>query len=379
MTSLAGASEGIPSYDSVSLFQYFADELLPNRGSGFEVYGQLCNHPFPICGSGRTFIVRRWPTGSRDEKSERMHFRPSEALKSLRSSITDGPGEESLRYRSLIQELRILLHKPLATHPNLLRILDLAWELDPAGTQMVLPTISTEFAAFGTLQTFLDSYEVPYGLKRRLILGVAEGLSALHKCCITHGDVKLENVLICQSNDPNVLFVAKLSDFGFSLDTSEGGPQHLVGRTPMWSAPEATERLSPQSMHLTDVYSFGFVIWSTAIDGRNPFYELEHLPRDLETRIESFNFLKVTNELCSEAISQIRSTDIEPHIFEEISELVESSLQFEPAERNLDWILTLLRSRAPDEAENGSLSRIEPGPLKPFDPSKVSEPLVSGT
>jgi len=56
----------------------------------------------------------------------------------------DGPGEESLRYRSLIQELRILLHKPLATHPNLLRILDLTWELDPAGTQMVVPTITTE-------------------------------------------------------------------------------------------------------------------------------------------------------------------------------------------------------------------------------------------
>src|SRR5271168_368066 len=123
------------------------------RGSGFQVYGQLCNHTFSICGSGRTFIVRRWPTGSRDEKSEKMHFRPSEALKSLRSSIMDGPGEESLRYRSLIQELRILLHKPLATHPNLLRILDLTWELDPAGTQMVVPTISTEFAAFGTLPT----------------------------------------------------------------------------------------------------------------------------------------------------------------------------------------------------------------------------------
>ena len=102
MTSLVSAFESTPSYDSVSLFQYVADELLSNGGSGFEVYGQLCNHPFPICGSGRTFIVRRWPTGSRDEKNERMHFRPSEALKSLRSSITDGPGEESLRYRSLI-------------------------------------------------------------------------------------------------------------------------------------------------------------------------------------------------------------------------------------------------------------------------------------
>jgi hypothetical protein len=53
----------------------------------------------------------------------------------LATSVADGPEEESLCYRSLIQELRILLHKPFATHPNLLQILDLSWELDPAGTQ----------------------------------------------------------------------------------------------------------------------------------------------------------------------------------------------------------------------------------------------------
>lgn len=69
---------------------------------------------------------------------------------------------------------------------------------------------------------------------------------------------------------------------------------------------------------------------------------------------------------------------MEPHIFEEISGLVESSLRFEPAERNLDWILTSLRGRAPGEAENGSLSQVEPSPLKPFDPNKVGEPLISG-
>src|ERR1700733_9869452 len=63
MTSLGGSSEESLIYDSVSLFQYVVDELLPKIGSGFQVYGQLCNHTYTICESGRTFIVRRWPTG----------------------------------------------------------------------------------------------------------------------------------------------------------------------------------------------------------------------------------------------------------------------------------------------------------------------------
>jgi hypothetical protein len=63
------------------------------------------------------FIVRRWPTGGRDNNSDNMHFRPSEASKSLRASMADGPGEESLRYRSLIQELGILLHEVAVDQP----------------------------------------------------------------------------------------------------------------------------------------------------------------------------------------------------------------------------------------------------------------------
>jgi serine/threonine protein kinase len=377
MTSLLASSEEPAMYDSVSLFQYVTEELILKEVPGFKVYGQSCNQPFTICGRGRTFIVRRWPTGSGRELSEHKHFRPSQALKSLRSSLEDSPEEVSLRYRSLIQELRILLHKPLATHPNLLRIMDLSWELDPAGTFLVMPNIKTEFAAYGTLQAFLDSYDITYGMKRRIILDVAKGLSAIHKCCITHGDVKLDNILICQSNHPVVPVIAKLSDFGFSMDTSDGGSRYLVGRTPIWSAPEATERLSAQSLHLTDVYSFGFVIWSTAIDGRNPFYELEHLPHDFERRMEAFDFLKVTNELYSEAISQVRSTELAPYMVEEISELIEWSLQLDPLGRNLECILARLRSRGQSEEDSESLSQVEPSPLKPFNPEKVRKPLVS--
>jgi hypothetical protein len=54
---------------------------------------------------------------ARRRPSENMHFRPSEASKSLRASMADGPGEESLRYRSLIQELGILLHEVAVDQP----------------------------------------------------------------------------------------------------------------------------------------------------------------------------------------------------------------------------------------------------------------------
>jgi hypothetical protein len=59
--------------------------------------------------------------------------------------------------------------------------------------------------------------------------------------------LKLSNILVCNSEDPNNLVVAKLPHLRFSM------PTHLVGRTPLWSVPDATEELFPQVLHLTDV------------------------------------------------------------------------------------------------------------------------------
>ena len=39
----------------------------------------------------RMFIARRWPTSGRYKNLETMHFRPSEALKSLKCSLEDSP------------------------------------------------------------------------------------------------------------------------------------------------------------------------------------------------------------------------------------------------------------------------------------------------
>ena len=57
-----------------------------------------------------------------------------------------------------------------------------------------------------------------YGLKHLLCLDIARGLSALHQAGLVHGDLKAENVLVCSS--PSRRYLAKISDFGFSVMVS---------------------------------------------------------------------------------------------------------------------------------------------------------------
>jgi serine/threonine protein kinase len=95
-----------------------------------------------------------------------------------------------------------------------------------------------------------------------------DGLQTLHECGITHGDLKLENVLIFERCDGSV--VAKLADFGCASVEAEEGTQ-LQGGTPPWNAPEWRENIEPSLMHKTDIYSLGLLIWRLTINGENPF------------------------------------------------------------------------------------------------------------
>lgn len=145
---------------------------------------------------------------------------------------------------------------------------------DSSGEPTLMPVIALEYANHGTLSdlyfssTFLSSYEQ----KIRVLTDVAEGLQALHCSGIVHGDVKPENILICK--DAQYGFVAKLTDFGFSIIDDKSGPefQFLPGHTRVYSAPE-TEKAIPRSrLKYTDIYSFGIIVWQTFLGGTLPFF-----------------------------------------------------------------------------------------------------------
>jgi hypothetical protein len=86
-------------YDLIALIQYVS------KAAGMKITGATIPAYWNVYGRGRMFLVRRFPTGTVRDLDDNDHWRPSQALKTLRASFQDTPGEVALRYRSLIHEL----------------------------------------------------------------------------------------------------------------------------------------------------------------------------------------------------------------------------------------------------------------------------------
>ena len=173
-------------------------------------------------------------------------------------------------------ELRVLLHFPLRKHANIIDIIAIGWEsrIGPGGLKSPSPLLIVEHATHGNLQDYQNTHHLSWEEKRSLSLDIALALQVLHDCGIVHGDMKSENVLLFHNDERKV--IAKLSDFGCSLVDNDNeyegeGGRVLLGGTPMWAAPEIMHGPVPWELAtLTDVYSFGLLVWRLCIDGHNP-------------------------------------------------------------------------------------------------------------
>src|SRR5689334_9679299 len=100
--------------------------------------------------------------------------------------------------------------------------------------------------------------------------------------------MKPQNILIVRSATPSTYeprttekraserFVAKLCDFGLSININRGKPEELpkyLG-TPLWRAPEVLRQgdvgIQRTKYVLCDLYSLGLVIWSTFTNAGRP-------------------------------------------------------------------------------------------------------------
>lgn len=86
----------------------------------------------------------------------------------------------------------------------------------------------------------------------RMALDVAEGLSALHRENLVHGDIKPANIVL--DRDGN----AKLVDFGLSGMTRHDGQGNFIG-TPFFIAPELLQGVD--DTHQSDLYSLGATLY----------------------------------------------------------------------------------------------------------------------
>ena len=99
---------------------------------------------------------------------------------------------------SILRDIEVMSHMPLAKHPNILSILGYGWEVR-AGH--LLPFVVTEYATFGNLREYLMCNWIDARTRRELCYQIASGLHELHLSSIAHGDLKLENVLVIKAEE----------------------------------------------------------------------------------------------------------------------------------------------------------------------------------
>ncbi|CAG8694895.1 31342_t:CDS:2, partial [Gigaspora margarita] len=177
-----------------------------------------------------------------------------------------------------------------------------------------------EYAPNGDLSQYLKVNTVDWRSKAKICHGIARGVMHCHKNNVYHLDLKPENILLDKD------FTPKLADFGFSNSKSrlelKGGK---AGGTMHWLAPERVS--SDAKMYeffekypkLSDVYSFGLVLWSVAMDGEIPYKEL--------------SFDKIKNKKCDRNTMKRllkRLPKESPHRY---TQLISDLTKYDPEER----------------------------------------------
>lgn len=116
-----------------------------------------------------------------------------------------------------------------------------------------------------TLSQLITAFErLPPARALWIIRQAAEGLSALHECGWTHGDVKPDNIYVAQNGH------VTLCDLGFAqpFSKSRDSNQVLFG-TPAYLAPESLNGSLPIGAP-SDTYALGVTLFE-AITGSRPF------------------------------------------------------------------------------------------------------------
>ncbi|KAL9585348.1 MAG: hypothetical protein Q9212_001579 [Teloschistes hypoglaucus] len=331
--------------------------------------------------------------------------RPSHLVYKTARVAFDKTGEPLPEHRramlSVITELHALATPELSAHPNIINFLGYAWGSNPFAPQFKLPALMVEYAEHGTLTQLLRQISnLDPSWKHLLCLDAARGLSALHAVDLIHGDVKADNVLICRH--PSRKYIAKISDFGFSIISATESTDIWMGGTELWQAPEVkTGPIRLEAAKQTDIYSFGLLAWLVSLNGLNPFSliteiqtngaTVEELKRagqlldiakegkwltkhmravydakagqyfePLATKLSRSNASpdRLRQRLLDQAgfvrdriVKQSCSMFLQSKLARSLSDLFDASLQAIPAERDLDVMIAVLESDVDDKNE----------------------------
>jgi eukaryotic-like serine/threonine-protein kinase len=153
---------------------------------------------------------------------------------------------------------------------------------------------------------------------------VADGLSAVHACGISHRDVKPANIMLAPGSR------VVLMDFGLFLP--EFAQRDSVAGSPEYMAPEvAVRRVGPGGGHLVDLYALGVVIYEL-LAGRQPF-----------VGVTAYEILKQHVESPPPPLSASRP-DVPPELTALVGALLAKSAEERP--QSAEFVLWQLRAIA---------------------------------
>ncbi|MFJ9029972.1 serine/threonine-protein kinase [Streptomyces sp. NPDC102274] len=155
-----------------------------------------------------------------------------------------------------------------AGHPRLIGLLESFVLAAPDRPSLQGAIVLVMERAAGSLRELIDA-GVPEADRGRLIAGICEGLSHLHRSGWVHADLKPENVLLGQDR------TVKLSDFGLATELTGthgyASPMGTLDYLPpeRWRAPlgELGVRVRPTA----DIWALGIVIHEVFASGGSPF------------------------------------------------------------------------------------------------------------
>ncbi|RDA88113.1 hypothetical protein CP532_6829 [Ophiocordyceps camponoti-leonardi (nom. inval.)] len=271
------------------------------------------------------------------------------------------------QWRDVLLEIRVLLHKPIRYHPNIVRLLDIGWD-NSSEIASPFPALIQEYAEFGTLarlQQQKDRGPLPFSIKQKLCYDVGRGLSILHACGIVHGDLKHENVLVFANRYPQPAgqpFTAKVADFGGSVmdvvvDGSEGAHSIPMNTFP-YEAPEIGKKLTVDGVKKTDAFSYGMLIWRCMLDCHDVLAAVNFTispGRPSQQDRDNLNRLKTSDQLLEMAIASLSKHTTTRDLPRESLGLIITSLLFtlrgDPSQRALDRAQTRTRGMTASESQ----------------------------
>ncbi|KAF8538086.1 hypothetical protein BDD12DRAFT_911052 [Trichophaea hybrida] len=171
-------------------------------------------------------------------------------------------GDSDQAFLPLMSEVLILSQPQIQSHPNIINIEAICWEIKPL-TQKAIPVLVFEKAAWD-LKQFMNVHEgmnTSIDDRLKICAEIGSAIMALHAYEVIHGDIKPQNVLVFK--DATGKTTVKVSDFGYStLAAGEEGRVFLPKSRP-WNAPEHHfGEFKVCQAKKADVYSFGMLcLW----------------------------------------------------------------------------------------------------------------------